>query len=146
MPSVPEPEEVLAPSMTISNPYIVVSLQKTPCFGSCPVFEARVFSNGTAIWEGERHTARIGKYEATVPHEWLNELMAEAEAIDFFRMAVRYPLYGSALPDVPQTITFMQNGGKQRRVTDNAAAPVDLVRFEKMLEEKLNTLEWKPKP
>ncbi|MEM9549416.1 MAG: DUF6438 domain-containing protein, partial [Bacteroidota bacterium] len=42
------------------------SLSKGVCFGSCPVYELKVYHGGYATFLGIQNTDRIGLYEKTI--------------------------------------------------------------------------------
>ncbi|MBB5985745.1 DUF6438 domain-containing protein [Sphingobium lignivorans] len=42
-----------------------IAYEVGPCFGFCPVYNARIASNGTVAFEGIRHTMTIGKQAVT---------------------------------------------------------------------------------
>lgn len=42
-----------------------VDFATTPCFGSCPVFTVRLFSDGKGTYEGQRFVAKKGVHEFT---------------------------------------------------------------------------------
>ena len=39
---------------------LTISLEKTACFGTCPVFKIKIFKNGKGIFEGKVEKKRIG--------------------------------------------------------------------------------------
>lgn len=121
----------------------VASLRRTPCFGSCPVFAVEVWSDGQVTWQGEKNVARLGAYTAHVPAAWIAELMQEAEQSGFFQLANHYPTNGRPVPDLPETILTLRRGNAEHHVTDNADAPLGLLRFERYWQEKLEMLTWK---
>ncbi|WP_241127018.1 DUF6438 domain-containing protein [Novosphingobium terrae] len=40
-----------------------ITISVGPCFGFCPVYSVMVSSSGTISFEGERHTAALGKHQ-----------------------------------------------------------------------------------
>ena len=122
--------------------YMVASILKTPCFGTCPVLEAWVYSDSTAIWCGAEHSPLIGNYKATVSAKWLEELKTRAEAYGIMDMEGRYPPRGIRLEDVPMTVIQFEEEHRIRRIVDHADAPYALLEFEKYFLRHLLTLEW----
>ena len=48
---------------------LVISLERTPCYGTCPIYKMEIFSDGSAFYHGERFVDRIGDYEFSVRGE-----------------------------------------------------------------------------
>lgn len=59
---------------SLAQPYLVIMLKRTGCYGTCPVFEAKIFSDGQAIYDGVRHVERIGLFEASVDSIWIQRV------------------------------------------------------------------------
>ena len=121
---------------------VLAALSRTPCFGSCPVFEAQVWMDGTATWKGEKNVARLGLYRAQVPEQWLEDLLAYAEKNKYFELSAQYPLSGREIPDLPLTVCFLKKGTLEKKVRDGGDAPVALLQLERYFAEKLETLVW----
>ncbi|MBK8558236.1 MAG: hypothetical protein IPL65_22010 [Lewinellaceae bacterium] len=126
------------------QPYLIASLARTACFGNCPAFQTWIYSDGTVLWCGEEHVDRMGEYKAIAPHEWLAELQQTIEASGIWKMAEQYPSNGVLLPDVPLTVLYYNTEKKERRIVDNADAPLNLLRLEQYFEAKMETLNWEP--
>ena len=127
-----------------AKPRLVASLRRTACFGACPVFSVEIWSDGQVRWQGERHVERVGAYSARVSAAWIAELLKAGDRAGYFGLASQYPRNGQLVPDVPLTITMLRRGNREHQVTNNADAPLALLRFERYWLEKLETLRWKP--
>lgn len=142
-PDVPEqPSNPIDLNETETEADIVAAMVKTPCFGSCPAFEALVYSNGKITWRGDRNVVMIGHFQARVNEQWIAELMAAAEQYGVFAMQNHYPADGHILEDVPHTLLVLRKGKETKRIDNQADAPLDLQRFEKHFMEKLNGCQW----
>lgn len=125
-----------------NTPGVVASLSKTPCFGSCPAFEALVYADGTVIWHGRLNVSRLGEYRAKASANWVQEIFQRAYEIRFFSMPEQFPANGQLLPGLPQTITYLHKVSWSNRIVDNADAPLELQAFELFFQQKLETLKW----
>ncbi len=137
-----EPGEPAAPAAQL--PFLVAKISKTPCFGTCPVFEAEVISDGKVFWRGKKHVARLGNFEASASKSMLSELSGRAEALGFFSFERQYPANGRRITDFPTTTSYLHWGKNERRVEDNFDAPLALQEFEKFFAEWLEQLAWQP--
>ena len=122
--------------------YLVASLEKTGCYGNCPVFEAQVFSDGAATYFGQKHAPRTGRFTAKVRPALAMELVKRAEVAGFFGLETLYPTSGRRVADFPTTIIYVRDGQKERRIEDNFDAPLHLQEFERYFSEWLEKLAW----
>jgi hypothetical protein len=137
----PAPE---APEPPTPDSRLVASLSKSPCFGNCPAFEVWIYSDGSVLWCGEAHVERIGHFKASAPAEWLEAWFNAAEDTGYWNMNGWYPANRKTLQDVPITVSYLRHGKKERRIVNNADAPLALLRLEKFWQEKLEELTWIP--
>jgi hypothetical protein len=135
---------VVDSSARVTAPYLVAMLSKTACYGSCPNYQAWVYSNGTVLWCGESHVARLGDFKASASAAWISELFQQVEISNFWQLAPQYPANGKTLADVPFTVTYFRNEKNERRIVDNADAPLILQQLESCFEAKLEALDWVP--
>jgi Domain of unknown function (DUF6438) len=124
------------------SPDLMLSLAKKPCYGECPVFELKLYSDGRAYWHGENFCERIGNHEAFVPLGWRNQLMERAKAIRFFSLKTKYPLKGPDLPELPETVIYFNNGKQEQSITHQYLSPKELIEFEQAVLDIVNGLLW----
>lgn len=74
-----------------------VDFETTPCFGSCPVFKIRLFSDGKGTYEGGRFVAQKGTHEFEATPE---QVQAFYERVGKFRPkgAARYDMGHCSVP------------------------------------------------
>lgn len=128
---------------SLAQPRLVLMLKRTGCFGTCPVFEAKVFSDGRAIYDGLRHVAQIGLFEASVDSAWIQHVFERAKEINYWDFYEAYPSGGEPIPDLPTTITQLRLGETEKTIRNNFDPPKALVDFEHWLEIELQKLDWK---
>lgn len=130
--------------LTDTIPIVVVnvSMEKRACFGKCPVYSASFYSNGRVVYEGKAYVEMLGMYESFITKKQLNDIISQAERIDYFRLASYYPTYGQTIDELPATLTSVELSYKENSVENIHHSPVKLQRFERMLEELLLELNW----
>jgi hypothetical protein len=138
------PPENQPPSQADSRVRCIVSFQKTACFGQCPVFEAKIFSDGRAEYFGEKYAPHIGHFSAKLTKNWLADFMKTAQNYAFFDLESYYPTSHQKIPDLPMTVTFVEFEGKKWRIEDHFDAPLALRDFEKKVETQIEALDWSP--
>lgn len=125
----------------ILEPKVLLSLERYPCFGKCPVYKIEFFDNGLVQYSGKEHTDLIGDYTAQISKEALYNLLQFAANIDYSEFSRVYPTSGKIILDVPLTITYVQYGAEINKIENHHNAPVDLVRFEQHIELLISNLE-----
>ena len=110
---------------------LIISLERTPCYGTCPIYKMKIFSDGSAFYHGERFVEKIGNYEFSVSKETINYILKKADEIGFFELEEKYT---ANITDLPKTITFIKNGKNKKRVVDYYGAPKTLKEFESLVD------------
>jgi uncharacterized protein DUF6438 len=142
-PSSEQPAEVSA----VATP--VVTLERTACFGSCPVYRISASSSGTVVYKGSAHVRHLGEATGRVPAERVSALLSELERAGYFSFADRYaaaePTCGRYATDLPTAITTVRLGGRTKRIEHDygcGAAPRALRVLERRIDEVLNSGYW----
>jgi hypothetical protein len=132
------------PPVKVNEPVLVAQIEQTPCFGSCPVYRARVYADGSVEWQGTQHVARIGSYRAQVSAAWIAGLLKSADDAGYFGMQTHFPANGRTLADIPSSLLCLQNTTRRQQhcITDNGDAPLALQRLEKRIVSLLDALDW----
>lgn len=97
-----------------------VSLTRTACFGTCPVYSVAVASDGRVTWEGERHVAAEGRRTAQVSRAEVGRLRATILRSGFYRLPREIGQVGTDLPSQTITVTI---DGRSHNVTNHRANP-----------------------
>jgi len=121
---------------------LLASIEKTACYGSCPVFEIKYYSDGRISYHGKLHTKRTGLYEAWADEDFKRSLQQLARKYNYFNFEEEYPVSGREIADLPSTITFLSIDDRQKRVTNNYESPLPLREFEKELEALFEQQKW----
>ena len=128
-----------------AEPILLASLKRAPCYGRCPVYEVQFFYNGDAVFYGERDVKMQGIYLAQAPHSLLREILRLAHEIRFMELLDAYPLDGPELSDLPPTTTTFNDGKQRKTILNHYEAPLALLRFEQLLDQAAQKLDWQPK-
>src|SRR6266436_731523 len=67
-----------------------IRLQRTSCFGPCPIYTVTIDARGTVTYEGERSVRIVGRRTAHIDKAIVAALLARAESIRFFDMREAY--------------------------------------------------------
>src|SRR6478609_5439185 len=86
-----------------------VSLKRTICFGSCPVYTLEISSDGSVIYDGEISVLVHGRHTATVSKDAAQELIRGFERLKFFEMK---DVYKTNISDGPSEVLTLTLGGR----------------------------------
>lgn len=118
-----------------------ITLERTPCYGTCPVDKTVLRSDGTAEYTGTRHVTRKGSFKGKVGGVEFQKLAKLLAKKKFFDLKDRYD---APITDNPTIITTVVRGGKAKKVSNYAnAAPKELEGIEKKIIEVMEKIEWK---
>ena len=143
-------EEAATPDTSVSAvDSAVVSLERGPCFGTCPVYRVTIAGSGQVRFTGIRHTAQMGEATAEIPREQVEGLVSELRDGGYFDFADAYEpgtdTCGSAATDLPSATTSVVLEGRRKEVRHYygcSAAPQELVRLERRIDEVAGTAHW----
>lgn len=121
---------------------LLVELQRGACFGTCPQFVFTVYTSGLAVYQGERHTRRLGLWTAQMSATQLADirmLMAEK------KMEQRDTAYiNRYLADYPAFfITVCDRYPRKRIYVNHDQPPAEITEFVTRLEQWMEALDWK---
>jgi hypothetical protein len=126
-----------------------ITLERTACFGACPVYRLSVSPTGEVTYEGKAHVRRLGTATGKVPQERLNQLLTELDKASYFSFASRYtsaePACGRYATDSPTVISSVTLRGRTKRIEHDygcGAAPGALVVLERRIDEMVGSGQW----
>jgi len=136
------PTPTAVPTATQSEqvgPQVVASIERTACFGQCPIYRATFYDNGEVRYVGRRFVEMIGTFTTLVSAEELAEIDAFAEKIGYHSFKDAYP---TPITDFPTCITSHRKGDRVKTILNGEHAPPDLIGFERLLDSLLKDRDW----
>lgn len=119
---------------------LFVYLERTPCYGTCPMYKFKIYNSGYALYEGKRFVDMLGSYEAHIAASVLEEIKTKAKTLNYFEFRDEYPKKAS---DFPSTKTTIIINGKRKDVMNGSGAPAALKDFEAYLDSVKDGAVWK---
>lgn len=121
----------VTPAPEKAAPKLLVAIERTPCFGRCPIYRAEVFDDGTLVFDGRRFTAVRERTEVKLTEQRLHELVARVEQSDFAKWKPSYE--HRDMTDMPSTfVTFRDK--TIRHYQGDKSAPMELTGLEYEIE------------
>lgn len=119
---------------------VVISMKKTICFGSCPVYEIKIFDDLKVSLIGEKYLDQIGSFEAKISKTRLSELTEMFSEAKFFEFEDKYY---EAYSDLPTTYIMFSQDDQSKEIMDYYGAPEALKSLEAEVALLLEELDWK---
>ena len=123
---------------------ISISLQKTPCYGSCSVYLFQVLKDGSAtLTVGRMASDNLnlnlpeGKYLGQLSNSDIEEVVAYAENNGYFELKEKYD--DAMVMDLPATISLIEG----YRVFNRFEGP-NLEPLYNLIEDKISKVQWHP--
>jgi hypothetical protein len=126
----------------------MIHLQRTSCFGPCPIYTVTIDARGTVTYDGDRFVRVTGRQAARIAQPLVATLLASAERIHFFDLRDAYRVIENSdgsvtsVTDLPTTIVTITVNGRTKRVEDYVGAPDVLAPFEREIDEAARTTRW----
>lgn len=126
-----------------ANSPVALTLERTACFGACPIYTVTIYDDGTVVYQGERFVDVTGEQVGQIDPETV-QMMVEAFAeAGYFDWDEAYT--DQYVTDVPSVITSVTRNGETHRIeryTGDGSAPLALPYLERWLDLMANTGQW----
>lgn len=120
---------------------VVITLARSACYGSCPVYKVEIHGDGAVTFKGIEYVTAQGTRRYKIPAERVRELVAEFYKIDFFALKDEYThveLPGGLIEevtDLPSTTVTISIGGRTKSVLDYYGTPPQVRQLEDKIDE-----------
>ncbi len=123
---------------------VVFTIERTGCFGDCPIYSAEIRLDGTVVYHGERFVKTEGHRTHKISPEAVQKLVKLFQKKDFLSMKDRYETneFGMSLTDLPTTITSFSLDGETKTVVNYFGAPRQLESLEDAIDRIGGLLEY----
>jgi len=129
-------------------PDLVITLERTACYGECPVYKVSIDGNGSVTYDGSQFVRVQGRKTARISPSEVGALFETAERTGFFDLHDQYRIIHNAdgtettVTDQPTTFVSITGNGRSKRVEDYVGAPESLKRLEEQIDEAARTVRW----
>lgn len=126
-----------------TNSQVIVSLERTTCFGTCPSYKLTIYENGLVVYEGMDFVGTMGIRKANIGRNSVQQLVSKLESSNFFSFKDSYDEYMAT--DAPSAIIYVKIGNKEKRISHyygDLNAPMELYELEENIDEAANSRRW----
>lgn len=121
------PDAVSSQSRRSSQSYVhhvprtvVITLQRTVCYGTCPEYKLTIFTDGRVLYEGISSVKTKGKAWGRITRAQLEELILHFQNIYYFNLADSYTpgtkVCPQSMTDMPAATTSLTRNGKSKTI------------------------------
>lgn len=128
---------------------LVVSLERGPCHGTCPVYRVDVYGDGKVQFDGKQHVAKTGLQTGTASVAAIQELLGKFKASSFAKADTAYmmdsPGCGQYATDLPTARLTAKIDGTMKTVQHDRGcrnAPEYLRTLEAQVDSVARTAQW----
>lgn len=116
---------------------LLITINRTGCFGDCPAYSARIYADGTVVYVGVYSVKEIGERRHKISQGAIQALIKEFQRLDYWSLKDSYEAdeQGRGETDQQITTTSISLDGKKKQVV-NIYGPKRLDE----LEERIDSL------
>ena len=126
---------------------VSVTLKRTACYGTCPVYTVAIHGSGLVEYFGEWHVDVPGPQMGRIPPGRVKDLLKASENIHFFDLKDKY---FETCTDLPTAIISIAVDGKTKQVSNyfggceggKSGPLVDLARLAEQIDSAAGTPRW----
>jgi hypothetical protein len=112
---------------------VEIKLEKTACYGPCPVYSVTIYGDGTVLYDGIQNVANIGKNIHQISKEDVDEIVELIYELNYFSLKDRYDANWT---DDSTVITSVRINDDQKTVTNYGHfGPDRLHKIEKKIDD-----------
>jgi hypothetical protein len=122
---------------------LVITLERTPCYGFCPVYKLTINGDGKVVYEGKDFVNIKSKVETVISQDKIEQLVQEFKKTDYFSLNDDYTTL--TITDAPSVITSITLDEKTKTIEHyhgDFSAPEKLTELEDSIDEIVNSEQW----
>jgi hypothetical protein len=129
------------------SPVTTIVLERTACFGTCPVYVLTLHSSGAIEFVGTKNVQAKGPQTGRISAKDFARIVKKIDEIDFFNLRDRYDGKnpdgtGSTVTDLPTRKITVTRGEQTKTVEDYFRGPPGLVELELLIDELAKSGKW----
>lgn len=120
-----------------------ITLERTACRGTCPVYTITILEDGTVIYEGEAHVAVTGEQTSELDPDTVASMVEAFANAGYFDWDESYE--EQTVTDLPNVNTSVTRSGETHQITryvGDSSAPLALPFLEQWIDEMTSSQLW----
>jgi hypothetical protein len=141
----------LSPNTSAQNrsDKILITLERTECFGPCPIYKLTIHGDGTVVYEGRENVRVKGIEHTKIKPLEVQELTKAFENVDYFNLKDDYTTKegesrekGYLCTDTPTAIMSLAIGSHIKTIENCFIGPETLEKLENRIDEVTDSKRW----
>ena len=130
---------------------VVITLERTVCYGTCPAYVLTIHGDGTVEYIGYENVSAEGLRTGEIAREQVQALVDAFQRSDFFSLQDTYECASMVIngqkvceevTDLPSTYVSITVGDHTKRVLDYHGAPEKLRELEALIDGVADRIRW----
>ena len=122
---------------------LVIGLERSACYGTCPVYHVEIHGDGTVVYIGDRFVAIAGERQEHISRSAVQHLFSQFRSANYFWSFDRYT---APVTDLPENTTSIAFDEQSKSVEDYGGGmigmPPELIALEGAIDQLANTGKW----
>lgn len=130
------------PASAQSNP-VSITLEREPCFGTCPAYSVTIYEDGKVEYNGLSSVEVEGQQISQIDKELVVMLVEGFADAGYFEWEDRYDTM--LVTDLPYVTTSVTRNGETKeifRYVGDDSAPIELAYLEVWIDKVVNSKQW----
>jgi hypothetical protein len=126
-----------------------ITLSRTECFGSCPIYSVTIHGDGRVDWRGEKFVEAKGERHASIIRSQLDALVATIDRVGFFQLdefgtppRADHTRVFHTCSDTPSAIVTVVRNGQHHTTSNDHCNPSPATELEDQIEAVIQTARW----
>jgi hypothetical protein len=132
---------------TSRDPNLLITLERTACFGTCPMYTLTIYQDGRVEYTGKDFVTVKGDQTGKITPAQVQVLVEAFKNADYFNLQDEYT---TPVTDLPTTITSFTFEGNTKTIRNYGGclhdspvpAPQALCDLENKIDEITNSIQW----
>lgn len=115
-----------------------ISLSRTGCFGTCPIYELTIQANGNVSYFGKAYIENVGEYEGQIDSKRTADLFEKINTYKWESYPEKYPIDNV---DFPQFKLSYSSKDISKTIIGNSNADKKLIALAKELDDFIQSIK-----
>ena len=121
----------------------LITMRRTMCYGTCPVYSLELYADGTVIYRGEKFVAVTGTRKISIDPDQVAQLVKTMTEAGFFSWRDGY--HRAEITDMPSVRISVHTEERDKTIDHNLgdpSAPRELRRLESLVDQVAGSDRW----
>ncbi|MCA0455106.1 MAG: DUF6438 domain-containing protein [Chloroflexi bacterium] len=121
----------------------VITLERTACFGTCPIYTLSIFEDGKVVYNGDQFVTVEGEQTSEIAPETVEAMVNAFEEAGYFDWNEAYD--AMTVTDMPSAITSVTRDGETHTINHymgDSSAPLALTFLEHWIDQMTTSSLW----